>query len=89
MNKPTVKIECPGVAEEVNENKTKTLGNSTIKVINQSDTFAGVFALIVIVVPWLAGLAIAKGFWQTFCAIFPPYAWYLVVEKVMKAYGVL
>jgi len=33
---------------------------------------------------WLAGLVIAKGFWMTACALFPPYAWYLVVELAMK-----
>ena len=44
-------------------------------------------ASILFFVVWLAGIALAKGFWQTLCAIFPPYAWYLVIERAMLALG--
>lgn len=39
--------------------------------------------LVVMVVPWLMGLVLAEGFWQTAFAFFPPYAWYLATEWVM------
>lgn len=32
---------------------------------------------------WVAGFVIAKGFWSTFFCVFAPYAWYLVVEKLL------
>jgi hypothetical protein len=33
---------------------------------------------------WLAGIVIAQGFWSTFFSIFfPPYAFYLIVEKLL------
>ncbi|MES3041822.1 MAG: hypothetical protein V4730_11825 [Pseudomonadota bacterium] len=33
---------------------------------------------------WLAGVVLAKGFWITTAAIFfPPFGWYLVVEKLI------
>jgi hypothetical protein len=38
---------------------------------------------------WLAGLVLAKGFWMTVCALFPLYAWYLVVERAMQLYWVV
>jgi hypothetical protein len=33
---------------------------------------------------WLAGIAIAKGFWSTlFAVLVPLWAWYLVVERIV------
>ena len=47
-----------------------------------------VVCVMLIVVPWLAGIVLAKGFWSTFAAIcVPPYAWYLVVERGMMMAG--
>ncbi len=44
--------------------------------------------LLFIVLPWLAGTVLAKGFWLTTAAVFfPPYAWYLVVELALVAIG--
>jgi hypothetical protein len=41
-------------------------------------------------VPWLAGIVLAKGFWSTTAAVcIPPYAWYLVVERIMIVSGFL
>ena len=43
---------------------------------------------IIVVVPWLIGIVISKGFWSClFAIVIPPYAWYLVVEKVMLING--
>ena len=37
---------------------------------------------------WIGGLVIAKGFWSVlFALIFPPYAWYLVAEKIILRMG--
>ena len=42
----------------------------------------------VVIMFWLAGTVLAKGFWNTTAAIFfPPYAWYLIVEKCMVMIG--
>ena len=43
---------------------------------------------ILLGVPWLAGIVLAKGFWSTVAAVcVPPYAWYLVVERGMAVMG--
>ena len=44
--------------------------------------------LLFIVIPWVAGAVLSKGFWLTTAAIFfPPYAWYVVVERALVAIG--
>jgi len=36
------------------------------------------------IIAWLAGIVIAKGFWITTASVlFPPFAWYLLVERLM------
>jgi len=51
-------------------------------------TWAGLTAVIVFLVMWVAGWVLAKGFWSTFVSVFFfPYSWYLVVQKIMIAYG--
>lgn len=48
----------------------------------------GVLMLLLICVPWLMGVVLSKGFWSClFATCVPPYAWYLVVEKVMLVNG--
>ena len=43
---------------------------------------------VLVIVSWLAGVVLASGFWSTAFAIcFPPYAWYLVVERAMVMAG--
>ena len=45
---------------------------------------------LVILVWWLAGIVLADGFWSMITAIiFPPWAWYLVIEAAMRTYHVL
>ena len=42
------------------------------------------------VIIWIAGIVIANGFWSTFFAIFIPiWAWYLVIEKMLIANGLI
>jgi hypothetical protein len=39
---------------------------------------------------WTAGAVLAKGFWSTlFAVFFFPWGWYLVVERLMLAAGLL
>ena len=35
-------------------------------------------------VPWVGGIALAEGFWDTFFAIFPPYAGAIFAEWLLK-----
>ena len=49
----------------------------------------GITSFIIILIPWLIGIVLAKGFWSTFFAlIIPFYAWYLVIERVLHYYGI-
>lgn len=39
---------------------------------------------------WIAGIVIAKGFWSTLVAcVIPLWAWYLFVEKILIATGLI
>lgn len=50
--------------------------------------FAEIIAGLVLLTSWLAGIALASGFWSTALAIFfAPWAWYLVVEKFLMSIG--
>jgi hypothetical protein len=43
-----------------------------------------------IFVLWIAGVVVAKGFWSTLFAIFIPFwAFYLIVERLIIAAGIL
>jgi type III secretory pathway component EscS len=45
---------------------------------------------LILVLLWIAGVVIAKGFISTLISIFIPFwAWYLIVEKVMSLAGVI
>lgn len=45
---------------------------------------------LAMVIGWLAGIALAKGVIQTVIAcVFAPYGWYLTVERLMQAAGLL
>ena len=44
--------------------------------------------LLIMCIPWLMGVVLSKGFWSClFAMCIPPYACYLVVEKVMLFNG--
>lgn len=51
------------------------------------DGIAEGFIVVLFIVSWLMGVVLAKGFWMTIFALFPPYAWYLVVERAMQLNG--
>ena len=47
----------------------------------------GYLIRFVLLVAWIAGIVIAKGFWSTFFAvIFPLWGYYLVVERLVERY---
>lgn len=47
-------------------------------------------ACFLFVVLWIAGWVLAKGFWLTTAAIFfPPYGWYLIIERLMQMGGII
>lgn len=47
-------------------------------------------SLIAVVVPWIMGIVLANGIWlKTIAIFFPPYAWYLIAEKLMLVNGLL
>lgn len=41
------------------------------------------------VIGWLGGIAAAEGWLVVLAVAVPPYGWYLVVESVMRAAGLL
>lgn len=43
------------------------------------------FTALIVLLLWLAGIAVAKGFWSTMISIvFAPYALYLLEEKLVN-----
>lgn len=47
------------------------------------------FGYGIAVIAWLAGMVLAAGALKVIAFIFPPYAWYLLVERAMQLAGVL
>lgn len=41
------------------------------------------------VVAWLMGIVLAYGWLKLVAYIFPPYAWYLLIERLMKLIGII
>lgn len=44
---------------------------------------------LVFTLAWLTGIYIAKGFWMTLLAIFPPFGVYLFVVEIIEKYSLL
>ena len=45
------------------------------------------FTGLILVLLWLLGIVLAKGFWSTFFAVvLPIWGWYLVVEAIATKY---
>jgi hypothetical protein len=64
----------------------KTPGKETTEMREVTDSL--VIAIILII--WIGGIVIAKGFWSTSVAVlFPPWAIYLFVERVFQMYGLV
>lgn len=43
--------------------------------------------VLVLLFTWIAGIVIAHG-WMKLVALFPLFAFYVVVERILQAYGV-
>jgi hypothetical protein len=43
----------------------------------------------ILLVSWVAGFVIAKGFWSTVFCIIPLWSWYLVVEKLLISFKLI
>jgi hypothetical protein len=52
---------------------------------NLVSAIVGIFMLVA----WLTGFVIAKGFWSTFACMFPFYAWYLTLEHFLVKYSLV
>jgi hypothetical protein len=46
-------------------------------------------AVLLAALAWLAGTVLAPGWWKLAAFVFPPYPWYLVVERAMQALGLV
>ena len=45
--------------------------------------------VLLAVLAWIAGTVLAPGWWKLAAFAFPPYPWYLVMERAMQALGLL
>ena len=78
----------PPIPESIMTENTSSAPRANVRVYNNGA--ASDLAMILAVIGWLAGMAAAKGFVSTAAAIvFFPYGWYLAVETVMRAIGLL
>jgi len=46
-------------------------------------------AQAMIILAWLAGIALAQGWWKLLAIFVPPYGWYLLVEMWMRKSGMI
>lgn len=51
--------------------------------LNKTKTF-DLFIVVIMVALWVWGFFLAQGFWNTVLALFPPIAWYFVIEYLIK-----
>jgi hypothetical protein len=57
---------------------------------DKSNGFTILMVMLLIMLPWLSGVVLAKGFLATLTSIlFAPYGWYLTVEKLMQMAGMI
>lgn len=49
--------------------------------------FAAGFIYTLFILSWLVGTVFAVGWWKMAAALFPPYAWYLVAERILEKLG--
>jgi len=58
--------------------------------INQNNNWPNAILYLMIMITWISGIVIAKGFWSvTFAIIIPFYAWYLVIERILITNGLI
>ena len=47
------------------------------------------FVSLVMSASWIAGMVLAQGYLKLLAILFPPYAWYLFIERLMKINGMI
>ena len=45
--------------------------------------------IVLFVLAWICGAVLAPGWWKLAAFSFPPYPWYLLVERAMQAAGLV
>jgi len=72
--------------------KNKNFYHINMGVANMKITFSGLNTVIgaMWMIFWIGGIVLAKG-WVTVTAaiLFPPFAWYLFIEKIMLLLGIM
>ena len=57
---------------------------------NESREYDMNFADLSAILAWVAGIVVANAGWSTFFAVvFPPWAFYVLIEYIFKLWGVL
>jgi len=49
------------------------------------DDLVSLLVVMAAVLAWIAGTVLAPGWWKLAAFLFPPYPWYLVMERAMQA----
>jgi hypothetical protein len=56
--------------------------------IETIDSAIGALFVMLFLLGWLAGIVVANGLLQkVFTLVFPPYSWYVLVEKIFQVTG--
>ena len=42
-----------------------------------------------VIIAWICGITLAKGWWTLLAVLLPPYGWYLIAELILTRSGVL
>ena len=64
------------------------LSDVLIRLFALLDNIVESAVYIGLVVTWIAGFVLAKGFWSTLFCFIPFYAWYLDIAYLMAKYGI-
>ena len=60
----------------------------TDNTVNHNPSIGSAILTIAVIVPWVVGVVIAKGFWSTFFAVIMPFwSWYLTAEFYLMGVG--
>lgn len=63
------------------------MSSTGTRLIEVGETVVEMTVVLLLFFMWMHGIALAKGFWMTFSALFPPYGIYLSVEKFAGLLG--
>lgn len=63
------------------------MSNTGTRLIDATESIVEMSVILLLFFMWMHGIALAKGFWMTWGALFPPYGIYLSVEKFAGLLG--